>query len=152
MAYSGDRSAAAGVPRRAEQISSGPAPFASPFARGGLVSGPGGPTSDSISARLSHGEFVVNAAATRRYLPQLLGINKMQTGGQVQAPPNIQIQVVPPAGSRVEDARVRRRRSSNGDEQIQVVLVEAVAGAVRSGDLDGAFGEHFNLNPTLNAR
>lgn len=36
------------------------------FAEGGLVSGPGTATSDSISARLSDGEFVVRAAAVSR--------------------------------------------------------------------------------------
>lgn len=33
------------------------------FATGGFVSGPGGPTSDSIQARLSAGEYVIQAAA-----------------------------------------------------------------------------------------
>lgn len=37
-----------------------------PFADGGYVAGPGGPKSDSIVARLSNGEFVVNAAATAK--------------------------------------------------------------------------------------
>lgn len=36
-----------------------------PFADGGYVSGPGTGTSDSISARLSNGEYVMTAAATR---------------------------------------------------------------------------------------
>lgn len=36
------------------------------FATGGFVSGPGTGTSDSINARLSDGEFVVNAAAVRK--------------------------------------------------------------------------------------
>lgn len=45
------------------------------YAEGGLVSGGGTATSDSIPARLSNGEFVVNAASTRRYLPQLLAMN-----------------------------------------------------------------------------
>lgn len=37
------------------------------MATGGYVSGPGSSTSDSIPARLSNGEFVVNAAAVRTY-------------------------------------------------------------------------------------
>ena len=37
------------------------------FATGGFVSGPGGPTSDSILARLSPGEFVVRAAAVQAF-------------------------------------------------------------------------------------
>lgn len=45
------------------------------FANGGYVSGPGTGTSDSIMARLSNGEFVVNAAATKRNRALLEAIN-----------------------------------------------------------------------------
>ena len=41
------------------------------FAAGGRVSGPGTSTSDYIPAWLSHGEFVIRAAAVRRYGPRL---------------------------------------------------------------------------------
>jgi len=53
------------------------APFPLPkgFSTGGRVDGPGTSTSDSISARLSKGEFVVNAAATAQHLPVLAAIN-----------------------------------------------------------------------------
>ena len=44
-------------------------------AEGGYVSGPGTGTSDSIPARLSDGEFVVNAAATRANLGMFQAIN-----------------------------------------------------------------------------
>jgi hypothetical protein len=44
-------------------------------ATGGLISGPGSGTSDSILARLSDGEFVVNAASTGKALPLLEAIN-----------------------------------------------------------------------------
>jgi hypothetical protein len=47
-------------------------------AEGGYISGPGTGTSDSIVARLSNGEFVVNAASTSRNLGLLHAIN---TGG-----------------------------------------------------------------------
>ncbi|WP_280393035.1 transglycosylase SLT domain-containing protein [Nocardia wallacei] len=58
-------------------------------AEGGLIEGPGTGTSDSILARLSNGEYVVNAAQTARYLPVLQAINgdtlpKFAEGGQVQ--------------------------------------------------------------------
>jgi len=56
------------------------------FAEGGQVSGPGTGTSDSIVARLSDGEFIVNAAATQRHLPLLHAINdnnRYATGGLV---------------------------------------------------------------------
>jgi hypothetical protein len=45
-------------------------------ATGGLIRGPGTATSDSIPARLSDGEFVVNAAATRRNLDLLHAVNR----------------------------------------------------------------------------
>lgn len=75
--------------------SSGDSGILRPFATGGYVSGPGTGTSDSIMARLSNGEFVIRAAAVRKYGPQLLdAINKMRlprlpqfaTGGLVSAP------------------------------------------------------------------
>lgn len=59
-------------------------------ARGGQVWGAGTATSDSIRAWLSNGEFVVNAFATRKWLPLLRMINrglmpkiKMANGGLV---------------------------------------------------------------------
>jgi hypothetical protein len=45
------------------------------LADGGHVRGPGGPRDDMIPARLSNGEFVVNANATARNLPLLHSIN-----------------------------------------------------------------------------
>lgn len=51
------------------------------FATGGYVSGAGTSTSDSIPAMLSNGEFVVNARATRRWLPFLKAINEGDVPG-----------------------------------------------------------------------
>ena len=48
------------------------------LAHGGMVSGPGTGTSDSIPARLSNGEFVVNAAATAKNKSLLRAINAGQ--------------------------------------------------------------------------
>lgn len=45
------------------------------YAEGGYVDGPGTSTSDSIPARLSKGEFVVNAKGTRDNLPLLVAMN-----------------------------------------------------------------------------
>lgn len=58
------------------------------FARGGMVFGPGTGRSDSILARLSNGEFVVNATATRRHLALLRAINsnRYADGGLVGLP------------------------------------------------------------------
>ncbi|MGH3500932.1 MAG: transglycosylase SLT domain-containing protein, partial [Nocardioidaceae bacterium] len=54
-------------------------------AAGGFISGPGGPTSDSIPARLSNGEYVVNAHATSRHRALLEAINAkgFAAGGMV---------------------------------------------------------------------
>ena len=49
-------------------------------ATGGYISGAGTGTSDSIPARLSDGEYVINAAATRRNKPLL---DKINSGGPV---------------------------------------------------------------------
>jgi hypothetical protein len=49
------------------------------LASGGLVRGPGTATSDSILARMSAGEFVMNAAATRHWGVQMLtALNNMR--------------------------------------------------------------------------
>ena len=45
------------------------------FADGGMIGGSGGPRSDSVLARVSPGEFIVNADATRKALPLLQAIN-----------------------------------------------------------------------------
>lgn len=49
------------------------------YAEGGLVSGPGNGTSDSILARISNGEYIVNAQSTQRFLPVLDSINESST-------------------------------------------------------------------------
>lgn len=58
----------------AHVIASGTLPIEK--ASGGFVSGYGGPTEDAIPARLSNGEFVVNAEATTRHRPLLERINR----------------------------------------------------------------------------
>lgn len=60
----------------AGKVGASPLPDAPRLARGGKVSGPGGTKSDRINALLSRGEYVVNAASTRRNLPILESINK----------------------------------------------------------------------------
>jgi hypothetical protein len=58
------------------------------FAEGGLVKGPGSATSDSIPARLSDGEYVVNADAVKKIgLPALEAINRGLRTPAIQAMP-----------------------------------------------------------------
>lgn len=63
------------------------------FADGGQVQGPGTGTSDSIIARLSNGEHVINAKQAKRFRPLLDAINSGRLpgyagGGAVGAPTN----------------------------------------------------------------
>lgn len=64
------------------------------LASGGFVSGGGSSTSDSIPARLSNGEFVVNAASTRQHRDLLEAINNgrvpmLAKGGLVGQVPDL---------------------------------------------------------------
>lgn len=70
------------------------------YAAGGLISGPGSGTSDSIMARLSHGEYVVNAASTKNNLGLLESINSgsmpgFSVGGPVPLKPPPVVPIVP---------------------------------------------------------
>lgn len=56
-------------------------------ATGGLITGPGTATSDSIPANLSTGEFVMRAAAVRRYGPAMFQRLNMGGGGLVPTGP-----------------------------------------------------------------
>jgi hypothetical protein len=51
-----------------------------PYAQGGIVGGFGTGTSDSVSARLSKGESVINARSTRMFKPLLSAINEAGGG------------------------------------------------------------------------
>jgi hypothetical protein len=67
-------------------------PNATKKASGGYISGPGGPTSDTIPAMLSNGEFVIRAAAAKKlglgYLNMLNAgqLRGFATGGVAKAP------------------------------------------------------------------
>lgn len=54
------------------------------FAEGGQVAGPGTGTSDSIVTKVSNGEFIVNAKATKQFLPVLSAINSGAANDNVQ--------------------------------------------------------------------
>lgn len=58
----------------------GPVGSVGHYATGGFVSGPGGPRDDRIPAMLSNGEFVMNAAAVRRYGPAISAMNAGTVG------------------------------------------------------------------------
>lgn len=70
----------------------------------GQVTGPGGPRDDRVPAMLSAGEYVVNALATKRYLPLLNSINNgsptfaQGQPGQGASAPTINMTINPSPG------------------------------------------------------
>lgn len=67
-------------------LSSEKAPKAPKFASGGLVTGAGSGTSDSITAQLSNGESIITALGTQMFGPMLSAFN--QIGGGAPIPLN----------------------------------------------------------------
>lgn len=84
------------------------------FADGGLVTGPGTGTSDSIPAMLSSGESVINYRATASFAPLLSAINTM-TGG-------VPIQPVAQAGSEALGEEMLARAFARGAAEIRPVV------------------------------
>lgn len=104
------------------------------FANGGYVSGPGTGRSDSIPARLSNGEFVVNASSTRRNRQLLEAINSNErvsfsgspSSGSGGAGGSIQ-QVAPQQNVIIHNysnSKVQARQTPNGD--VEVIVQAAV--------------------------
>ena len=116
-------------------------------ATGGFVTGPGTSTSDSVLARLSSGEFVVNASSTRRFLPLLKSINqvpKFQQGGIVGSGPsslggdlNLEITVNNSSNVPLAVDAVQQKRTARGTRQL---IVNVANDAAARGDLDQSFG------------
>ncbi|MHB2048855.1 phage tail tape measure protein [Pseudomonas sp. VEM90] len=121
------------------------------FATGGYVSGAGTGTSDSIMARLSDGEFVVNAAATKRNRALLEAINSNERvsvaggGGSV-----VSTQAGSSGASSIQQniyiqnhttAQVEQRRMPNGD--LEFVIREATDRAVQevAGQFAAGYGD-----------
>lgn len=99
------------------------------FAEGGRVRGPGTGTSDSILARLSNGEFVVNADATSRFLPMLEAMNENRSlptfaaGGRVSGGGSgTTVQII---DQRSGGAPVEESKDANGN--VRVIIRDEVA-------------------------
>ncbi|MDR7147145.1 phage tail length tape measure family protein [Rhizobium sp. BE258] len=107
------------------------------FADGGHVSGEGGPTSDSIPAMLSNGEFVINAASTRKHRKLLEAINSGSVAhlakGGIVAPAlapsggygrgDVEIKIINNNGSQVKQTK---RKTASG-QSIEMVIDDVVA-------------------------
>lgn len=103
------------------------------YATGGYVSGPGGPTSDSIHARLSNGEYVVRAAAVSKY-----GVGFFDRLNQMQSPRFASGGYVAPASTGMvslspEDRALLRNIGGTG-EVVLYANNEALARSVNAGN------------------
>jgi hypothetical protein len=107
------------------------------FASGGLVSGPGTSTSDSIPARLSAGEFVMNAAAVKR-----VGVDFLQSLNGLSQGPRVSGNALAfSAGGLVPDAPPQA--ASQGQA---VRIVNVVDPAMAADYLNSSSGEKTILN------
>nr|DAJ19516.1 MAG TPA: tail length tape measure protein [Siphoviridae sp. ctJJg9] len=89
------------------------------FSNGGAVWGAGTATSDSIPAMLSNGEFVINAASTRRHRALLEAINKNRyaSGGVVGGVPSPALFGAKPAGGLTVNLTVNVENGGGDTEQ-----------------------------------
>ncbi|WP_444447866.1 phage tail length tape measure family protein [Pseudomonas kurunegalensis] len=131
------------------------------FATGGYVSGPGSGTSDSIPARLSNGEFVVNAKATARnrelleainsnervsFAGENISLNKVQANGHAQqqtAPANVTVNLIE---DRSRAGTVDQRTGDDGQLQIDAFVADIWGGGERAQAIEAAYG--LSRNPT----
>lgn len=80
------------------------------FNDGGSVSGVGTGTSDSINARLSNGESVINARSTQAFAPLLSAINQIGGGVAFKGQPRINNTPAPEAPSSAPEAQSKPQR------------------------------------------
>lgn len=116
------------------------------FADGGLITGPGSGTSDSIPARVSNGEFIVRASETGKYLPLLNMINEGKLAGMtpsVRVPNHARFA----EGGLVNTAVIgspEERQQANSDSNVRIVNV--VDPAITKDFLASSEGEKVILN------
>ncbi|MDS9593495.1 phage tail protein, partial [Pseudomonas sp. HTZ1] len=119
------------------------------------VRGPGTGTSDSIPANLSNGEFVVNAAATKRnralleainsnervsFAGENISLNKVQTNGQAQqqaAQPSVTVNLIE---DRSRAGTVDQRTGDDGQLQIDAFVADIWGGGERAQAIEAAYG------------
>ncbi|MBB6224570.1 M15 family metallopeptidase [Rhizobium leguminosarum] len=137
------------------------------LADGGHVAGPGGPTSDSIPAMLSNGEFVVNADSARKHRRLLDAINsgsiaKFARGGLVGGSGSrvaghasagdrgVVVNITNNANAQV----TQKSRQTAGGTQIDVLVDEMVADKVSTpgSRSRGAMQSQFGLRGGLARR
>lgn len=131
---------------------------------GGLISGPGGPTDDRVPALLSNGEFVINAAATRMFMPLLEAINSGQAARAIRTPPSSPSRSnrgVNDGGSgtivQVFDQRsgpdsapveTQSTTGADGKQILRVMIRDTVKREAENGLFDGTLRNRYGVRPT----
>ncbi len=128
------------------------------YAAGGLVTGAGSGTSDSIPAMLSNGEFVVNARAANQNRGLLESINR-GGGAQGMSPGRVQVEVMVSVD---DNGNLQAYVGRVATDRAAVVVAQASPGIVNqsvdqargaaSGDIargrtDSGLGSRFALSP-----
>lgn len=135
------------------------------YASGGYVAGAGGPRSDSINARLSNGEFVINAAATAQHRGLLEAINSgkaFASGGYVDGLPGYFMGgFISGLGSKIGALKPSNLKASLfGSSDVSAgdmmsIAKSGIFGKGRNGKYDGPmsmFGEMFGRGNSMETR
>ncbi|KXF78538.1 hypothetical protein ATN84_01730 [Paramesorhizobium deserti] len=123
-------------------------------ATGGQIRGPGGPRSDSIPARLSDGEFVVNAAATKQNLKLLNAINSgkdiaLANGGLVAGGSPLQAPRIPSLANMTTNNSTTNSPTinvnvsgANGNQEIMAMVQQGVSQGINIWKNSSDFKSH----------
>ncbi|RZI91680.1 MAG: tail length tape measure protein [Pseudomonas sp.] len=125
------------------------------FSTGGYVSGSGTGTSDSIPARLSNGEFVVNAKATSRnrdlleainsnervsFAGENVSVNKISSSGEQSGAAqqtNVYVNLVQ---DQSRAGTVQQSTRDDGSTQVEAFVADIFGGGDRAQALESAYG------------
>lgn len=110
------------------------------YADGGLVHGPGGSRTDSVMARLSKGEFVVNASAAQKNLPTLNAMNSGRGSGTV-------VNIKNYSGMTIAQTT---RRGPDGRDNLDLIIGQ-MEGRLMAGTRK-MLGNEYGLTPQLARR
>lgn len=124
--------------------------FVGGFANGGIIHGPGSGTSDSIPARLSNGEFVVNAKSASRYrgVLEAINANRFATGGSVGGGSydgGTSIQIIDQRGANAAPVETSTSTGPDGRKFIEVMVRDTVKQGFARGSYDGAMKTSYGL-------
>lgn len=131
------------------------------FNTGGYVSGSGGPTSDSIPAYLSNGEYVMKAEAVKRLgiknldmlnqgkmsgfnLGGVVGV--MATGNSNSGSGGVNVIINDMRSANSAPVETEESTDSNGMRQIKVTIRDTVTELVNTGALDSVMGRNYGVS------